>query len=82
MTDQTGAVWRKSPHSNNGGNCVEVATNLLARTGRVLVRDSKDPGGPVLAFTPAEWDAFVRGVHDGQFALEPPPISGRTPRRR
>ncbi|MDM4720246.1 DUF397 domain-containing protein [Micromonospora sp. WMMA1363] len=55
--DLTGAAWRKSTRSNgSGGNCVEVADNL---PGRVAVRDSKDPGGPVLAFAPETWRAFV-----------------------
>ena len=44
--------WRKSSHSGSNGHCVEVA-------GGVQVRDSKDPGGPVLTFTPAEWRAFI-----------------------
>ncbi|WP_406072123.1 DUF397 domain-containing protein [Micromonospora sp. NBC_01638] len=53
----TGACWRKSTRSNgSGGNCVEVAANL---PGLVAVRDSKDPTGPVLAFTPDVWRAFV-----------------------
>ena len=43
--------WRKSSHSG-GTECVEVADG-------VQVRDSKDPDGPVLAFTPAEWRAFI-----------------------
>ena len=34
-----------------------------------LMRDSKDPDGPVLAFTAAEWEAFVAGVKDGEFDL-------------
>lgn len=51
------AVWRKSSHSGgNGGQCVEVATNL---PGMVAVRDSKDPDGPVLVFEAAAWTAFV-----------------------
>ncbi|MFY1636089.1 DUF397 domain-containing protein [Solwaraspora sp. WMMB335] len=55
--DLTGARWRTSTRSsNNGGNCVEVADNL---PGRVLVRDSKDRVGGVLAFDPAAWQAFV-----------------------
>lgn len=37
-----------------GGECVEVNTH-----GGVLVRDSKDPGGPVLAFAPAAWRRFL-----------------------
>jgi hypothetical protein len=65
--DLTGAIWRKSSLSgNNGGNCVEVATNL---SGLVAVRDSKDPGGPCLVFTPAEWAAFTAGARDGEFDL-------------
>jgi len=31
------------------------------------MRDSKDPDGPKLVFTPAEWAAFVAGVRDGEF---------------
>lgn len=52
-----GAVWRKSSRSNsNGGNCVEVAGNV---PGVVGVRDSKDPAGPALVFTPRSWQAFL-----------------------
>jgi hypothetical protein len=35
-----------------------------------LMRDASKPDSPVLAFTPAEWDAFVLGVKDGEFDLE------------
>jgi hypothetical protein len=50
-------MWRTSTRSSsNGGNCVEVADNL---PGRVLIRDSKDPTGPVLTFDPAAWQVFV-----------------------
>jgi Domain of unknown function (DUF397) len=62
--DLSRAVWRKSARSNNGGACVEVACNL---PGLVAVRDSKDPDGPALIFTPDEWDAFLGGVLDGEF---------------
>lgn len=58
-------VWRKASFSNQNGNaCVEVAD--LADGGR-LVRDSKNPAGPRLAFTPGEWTAFVKGVRAGEF---------------
>ncbi|WFE53639.1 DUF397 domain-containing protein [Micromonospora sp. WMMD1155] len=57
MTDLTGAIWRKSTRSgDNGGDCVEVATNL---PGVVAVRDSKDHTGPVLTFSLDNWSAFV-----------------------
>nr|WP_197696355.1 DUF397 domain-containing protein [Nocardia terpenica] len=63
MVDTTGAVWRKSSHSGPDGNCVEVAFLL---TGNVAVRDTKDRGdGPILAFAPGEWDAFVSEVTGG-----------------
>lgn len=58
-------VFHKSSYSGSqGGSCVEVAE--LGDGGR-LVRDSKDPDGPVLRFTAAEWRAFVAGVKDGEF---------------
>ncbi|MEV5559188.1 DUF397 domain-containing protein [Nonomuraea wenchangensis] len=64
-TDLAEAVWKKSSLSGNGGgNCVEVATNL---PGLIAVRDSKNPSGPALRFTPAEWDAFLGGVKLGEF---------------
>lgn len=51
--------WRKSSHSNPSGNCVETAR---LPSGWVAVRDSKDPGGPVLVFTRRQWAAFLRTV--------------------
>jgi Domain of unknown function (DUF397) len=63
--DLTHAQWRTSTRSSSSGqNCIEVATNL---PGIVAVRDSKDPEGPKLIFTLAEWGAFVAGVRDGEF---------------
>jgi Domain of unknown function (DUF397) len=55
-------VWRKSSYSGaNGGDCVEVAS-----TGQplVAVRDSKDPNGPKLAFTPQAWESFMQLMRD------------------
>ena len=31
------------------------------------MRNSRDPGGPALVFTRAEWDAFLAGARDGEF---------------
>lgn len=46
--------WRKSTRSSSG-DCVEIAVS----TGVVLVRDSKNPDGPVLEFEPAVFSAFL-----------------------
>ncbi|MFE6665845.1 DUF397 domain-containing protein [Streptomyces sp. NPDC057697] len=59
--------WFTSSHSDNGGSCVEVATNLAAPHGTVPVRDSKNPGGPVLHPSPTAFAAFVAGVRGGEF---------------
>ena len=60
------ARWVKSSFSFSNGNCVEVA-ELPGDT--VGIRDSRDPGGPVLRFTRAEWAAFLcdrrRHLHAG-----------------
>jgi hypothetical protein len=74
--DLTKVSWRKASYSgNDGGGCVEVsATHDTVSVPHkadehllYLVRDSKDPGGPRLAFTTSEWDAFIAGVKDGEF---------------
>ncbi|MEV6983390.1 DUF397 domain-containing protein [Sphaerisporangium sp. NPDC051017] len=57
--------WRKSSLSSaEGQNCVEVAARP---DGGQAVRDSKNPGGPILTFTPGGWNAFIRGVKGGEF---------------
>lgn len=57
--DLSRAAWRKSTYSNNGGACVEVASNL---PGTVAVRDSKSSDGPALTFTADRWRAFVGNI--------------------
>ncbi len=49
--------WRTSTYSGSHSNCVQIGR---ADTRHVVVRDSKDPGGPVLRFGREEWVAFVR----------------------
>ncbi|WP_280271107.1 DUF397 domain-containing protein [Nocardia wallacei] len=61
--DLSQAHWRKSSYSGGGKECVEVAFV----NGVVGVRDSKNPTGPALIFTPGEWEAFTAGVQDGEF---------------
>jgi hypothetical protein len=69
--DLTSADWRKSSYSGgNGGTCVEVAVVPGSKEGSdrvIAVRDSKQPDGPALIFTPAEWEAFTAGARDGEF---------------
>jgi Domain of unknown function (DUF397) len=57
--------WVKSSLSYANGDCVEVAS---LPDGSIGVRDSKDIAGPVLRFSPAEWQAFIGGVHNGEFS--------------
>src|SRR6185312_4639024 len=59
-----GVTWQKSRRSNPSGNCVECA---LLPNGDVAVRNSRDPEGPALIYTPAEIEAFILGVRDGDF---------------
>ncbi len=61
--DLSDAVWRKSTRSGGNGDCVET-TSL---TGAVAVRDSKDPSGPVLLFSAADWGTFLAGTKAGEF---------------
>jgi hypothetical protein len=58
-TDLSRAQWRTSSYSGTNGNCVEVAADSGPR---VLVRDTKDRGGPVLAFRPSAWREFADQV--------------------
>ena len=64
--------WLKSSYSDISFACVEVSGvpegYVPSKEGtRVLVRDSKDPDGPVLEFSRDEWDAFLAGVRNGEF---------------
>ncbi|WP_433338215.1 DUF397 domain-containing protein [Spirillospora sp. CA-294931] len=59
--------WRKASRSGTSDNtsCVEVA-NLA---GNIGVRDSKDPQGPKLAVTRANWRTLARRIKDGDHDL-------------
>ncbi|MEU4694500.1 DUF397 domain-containing protein [Actinoplanes sp. NPDC023714] len=60
-----GLHWRRSRQCASGA-CVEVA-----RIGEgVLLRDSKNRHVTPLAFSHAEWEAFVAGVKAGDFGFE------------
>jgi hypothetical protein len=53
--------WRRSSYSgSNGGQCIEVAVS-----GRVLVRDSKNPDGARLGFSGHVWREFAARIKSG-----------------
>lgn len=57
--------WRKSSYSKGDNDCVEITASV---PGWIGVRDSKlGPASPILAFTTAEWAAFLAGVRDHEF---------------
>lgn len=59
-------AFTKSTYSADTANCVEVGQCHCTGT-EVLVRDSKDPKGPVLSFNRDAWAMFLAGVKDGEF---------------
>ncbi|MFJ8404591.1 DUF397 domain-containing protein [Streptomyces microflavus] len=59
--------WFTSSYSDNGGNCIEVAVNLVASRGIVPVRDSKRVDGPAVDVSAGAFTAFVAGVQAGEF---------------
>ncbi|MEV4257016.1 DUF397 domain-containing protein [Spirillospora sp. NPDC049652] len=60
-TPDNRAGWVKSSYSTNGGDCVEV-TSL---DGVGLVRDSKDPDGPVIGVGPEAWAQLLHCIKLG-----------------
>ncbi|MFR9772032.1 DUF397 domain-containing protein [Nocardia sp. SC052] len=62
--DLSGARWFKSSYSASNGQCVEIAH---LNNGTIGMRDSKNPTGPALTFTPAAWDTFLSATKDGEF---------------
>jgi hypothetical protein len=62
--DESGRDWRRSRRSYGGGACLEAASGA-----RIHVRDSKNPQGVVLRFTPAQWSMFVADVRGDGLGL-------------
>ena len=54
-------TWRKSTHSADQGNCIEVAEGSVS----VLVRDSQDLSGPMLVLSPGQWRQLLRLIRSG-----------------
>ena len=61
--ERAGLAWLKAQSSSANGACVEIAKVA----GKIAIRDSKDPDGPILVYTPAEFRAFLSGARNGEF---------------
>ncbi|MEU3958831.1 DUF397 domain-containing protein [Streptomyces buecherae] len=63
------AGWLKSSYCEGGleNTCIEWSPRHIDDRGVVPVRDSKNPGGPALAFEPAAWSAFIASIKAGEF---------------
>ena len=59
--------WRKARRSANNGACVEAALS----GGRILIRDSKDPDGPLLGYAGATWRMFTSEAKIGRYDKTP-----------
>jgi hypothetical protein len=62
MDEMKPLMWRKSTFSASGDNCVEVAR---VTEGRQVLRDSKNPGGPMLSSPSEEWRRFTGEIKAG-----------------
>jgi hypothetical protein len=58
--------WRKARQSANNGACVELAPVA----GQILIRDSKDQNGPIIAYSQYTWRLFVASAKTGHFDPE------------
>ncbi|SEG47335.1 protein of unknown function [Thermomonospora echinospora] len=59
--------WHISTYSGSGGpECVEAGP-LNDGSEQVAVRHSRRPDAETILYTRAEWEAFVKGVKDGEF---------------
>jgi len=55
--------WLRSSYSTGANNCVETARPVTGRwAGLLAVRDSKDPAGPALLFSPESWAGFTTAI--------------------
>lgn len=65
--DTASARWERTKNEDGTPAALEVGCGA---NGLVALRMADDPEGDILIYTPAEWEAFVEGVKDGEFDLE------------
>ncbi|MFG2352810.1 DUF397 domain-containing protein [Streptomyces sp. NPDC048521] len=62
-TDLHDVRWLRSSYSTGANNCVETARPRSGPSaGLLAVRDSKNPAGPALLFTPESWTGFMAAL--------------------
>ncbi|HUB38112.1 MAG TPA: DUF397 domain-containing protein [Streptosporangiaceae bacterium] len=61
--ERAGLAWLKAQSSAGNGQCIEIAS----AAGKIAIRDSKDPDGAILVYTPGEFRAFLDGARNGEF---------------
>lgn len=61
------ARWERTTHEDGTPAALEIG---YGANGLVALRMADNPDGDILIYTPAEWEAFVAGVKDGEFDLE------------
>jgi Domain of unknown function (DUF397) len=61
--ERASLTWVKAQYSGSNGQCVEIAS----APGKIAIRDSKDPDGPILVYTPGEFRTFLHGARNGKF---------------
>jgi hypothetical protein len=61
--ERVNLVWTKARASSFQGQCVQLASAAAG----VAMRDSKDPDGPILLYSRAEFQAFIDGARNGDF---------------
>lgn len=62
IRDRKSLTWFTSLSCESGA-CVQVASDQNA----ILIRNSRQPEGPLLEYTPEEWHEFVSGIKKGDF---------------
>ncbi|HZE39309.1 MAG TPA: DUF397 domain-containing protein [Stackebrandtia sp.] len=65
--DTATAQWQRTSNLDGTPGRLEIG---FADNDLVALRYADEPDGTILIYTPAEWDAFVAGVKDGEFDIE------------